>query len=177
MGLELPEWLEKLGFSRTVIAAVLGLIVGATSVLLYMQKEADAHAAQIAALTAQHDSVQIAQGIHCQEANAQLALAQARIRQLSQSISEWKAAYDVLTSTYQRSHQQDQLAGDLGSLRISWFTAAADVESFTSGRCNDGSNDCDLTVLSQRKLHALEAKRDQLHSQLLDMQSGIACSR
>lgn len=185
--------LKDLGVPAVILALLIGLVAGAVTTHFYMQIAADAHAAEIAALTAQLDQAQLrnkelrealvaqqnqiqgAQTSSCQQITAQLAQAQTNIQTLGQWNNEWRDANAGLLQKNVLLQQRDNLARELERLREKWVESAYAIKQFTSGRCSDDSNTCDLIPLAQRKLRALETERDQLNMQLLDMQTRIAC--
>ena len=189
------DFLKDLGVPAVILASLAGLVCGASATLFYMQREADAHTAEIAALTAQldqarsrnkelgeavlaqQDQIQGAQTNSCRRIAAQLVQAQTDIQTLEKWNKEWSEAYAELLKKNTLLQQRDNLARELERLREKWAESVYAVKQFTSGHCSDNSNTCDLIPLAQRKLRALETERDQLNMQLLDMQTRIACDK
>jgi hypothetical protein len=126
------------------------------------QKDLQAWSAAYKALAAQSPSAQ--KLIELTQSNEQLLQ---NNQQLTQWNSQWRAANDQLKA---KLNDDERLA----ELKSQYAQASRNVINFTSGQC-DGVDQsrCDLVPLALRKLKALEVQRDQLHAQVLDLQTKL----
>lgn len=95
------------------------------------------------------------------------------LSQKSQQLRTWNEAW---AQQNRQLKAQADLSGQLASLRNQHSQVSARAVRYTNGFCNDAYNltGCDLSAVFQRQLKAIEAERDQLQAQLLELLARIA---
>jgi hypothetical protein len=108
--------------------------------------------------------------------NTERAALQQRLDQCVSVTHDWNKNYEQLLQNKRAWEQRADLSERLRTLQREWEEASGSVKSFVNGRYADGLSNCDLTSLGLRQLKAREAERDQLHAQMLDLQSRLTCA-
>jgi len=109
-----------------------------------------------------------------QESNQRAENLEAEIEQISRWNKEFKIQNEQLIVQRDVCLSRNSIVDYMNDLKNDYDYATKNVIEFTDGVCTSNSgNECDLNSLSQRKLKALEEKRDQLHAQMLDVQARL----
>lgn len=83
---------------------------------------------------------------------------------------EWKTEYDKVAAEKNYWQSRANLTAHIKDMEERRTAASSRVTAWVGGECN-GQPNCDLNLLAARKLKALEQERDQLHAQVLDLQT------
>lgn len=180
--------LKEIGFPRTPLVWFIGAAMGFGANTYWTEQRVaalDAQKQQLAeqrtALEAQIEQQQraldLATNSSCQPMKQQLVEAQGKVQQYAENIQAWSTAYSNVQEVNRQLRRASDLTQQLNDLREKWRTATRNAQEYAFVRCSDPSNSCDLNPPSQRRLRALEAERDQLHAQILDLQSHMACTK
>jgi cell division protein FtsB len=111
----------------------------------------------------------------CEHSRVLLGQQTQKLEQLSAWNAQWSENYKALETNCNALAASHNLAKELAEVRAQWDQSTGDVIRYTSGNCGQQANDCDLIPLAQRKLKALETRRDQLQGQVLDLQGRVSC--
>lgn len=178
--------LRALGVSSPILALALGFGMGWAACYTLKNEQMQSLRGEISLVRKQANDAQqshehqcteqtkVAQA-QCERSNLLLSEQTQQIQQISDWNTEWRKNYAALESNCRTVVASHSLAKELKDAREQWDHASGEVIRYTSGHCNPQANDCDLIPLAQRKLKALEARRDQLQSQVIDLQSRISC--
>lgn len=178
---------KSLGLPAGVLGLLAGLVMGWAAADYWRGKQIEAEQSRLQLVIDEKDRLQQTYGQNLAQLNQQLRATgdswnnertslQQRFDHCVSLTQDWDRNYDQLLQNKRAWEQRADLSGQLQTLQRKWEQASSSVKLFVNVRCAEGVSNCDLTSLDQRQLKAREAERDQLHAQMLDLQSRLTCA-